>query len=107
MKFNDREIQPGDELTVRAKVKDAEIYVVRVSFGSSLKTEAFSEDEIATHTPAPRPIKVGDRMKEKWSSKVGVVEGVHGNFVWLSLPDAEYPYTYNADRLELAPDTAT
>lgn len=74
------DLQPGDEVTIRARVSPTlstseEFCVVRFHGASHLDEYWARIDSIVTHTPAPRPFAVGDRviaMEPPWRSHAGV-----------------------------------
>lgn len=72
-------IRIGDEVTVRCIVKeiaanDKDLVVVKPSNnpGKYFTDMCISKDWIATHTPKPRPFKLGDRVT--WGSGRAVYE---------------------------------
>ena len=56
-------IKIGDTVTIRASVTYSQHGELRIDLGGC--RIPLQEDEIVTHTPKPRPIEVGDRVRHR------------------------------------------
>jgi hypothetical protein len=67
-------IRVGDEVTVRARVDRTDAGVgrpIQISFGG--RVVCISDESIATHTPAPRQFKPGDKVKVGTSGPLTII----------------------------------
>ncbi len=90
-------IKVGDEVTVRCIVKevvanDKDLVVVKPSSnpGKYFADMCISKDWIATHTPAPREFKPGERVvfgRLIGGSTVGQLLCVDGGVAWVKWPN--------------------
>jgi hypothetical protein len=101
-------IKPGDEVTVRAVVReiagpfvrsDGKAWDIKVRPHAFVHSEWIEHDAIVTHTP--KALSVGDRVRVKNSTAVRTVLALHGQYAWLS--DGESCWTEELDYLERAP----
>ena len=82
------EYKTGDEVTVRGWViKDSidDPKCVDVGFNSLVAGLRIHYSEIATHTPKPRELKVGDIVDIAWSAEGGrwTILAIHKDRAWL------------------------
>ena len=84
----------GDEVTVRARVQDTDyLPTVGLTFTDGGLTAALylSETQIATHTPKPRELEVGDVVGLEGAPLFHrTIIGLHGEWAWLSSGDGAY-----------------
>lgn len=78
-------IRPGDEVTVRAKVLSTDDNDICIKIPNALIASFYVEPEdLATHTPAPREIKVGDLGTFQNNKLVYEVVHIRDELAWLS-----------------------
>ena len=98
-------IQPGDKVTlVPLEVLDVGSITLKLKTG--VGPIYFFPDLIAAHHPAPREIKVGDRVRVDRSVRVATVRAVDNDQAWVRWNDGdgEGNYTYWVFDLTLVED---
>ena len=85
----------SDELVVTGVLHDDGLLTVRLPDGGF---HTISRRLIASHTPAKRVPKVGDRVRVKSYASLHTVIGVHGEYAWID-SGTWSPVTYPFDQL--------
>lgn len=103
------DLQPGDEVTIRmlvgeqARHGNPDFAVVRLSGDRGIGNFYVRLVDVVTHTPKPRPLALGDKVKAKGvghlapNSRIIAVQGI---YAWIDSPCME-PWTITLDHLEL------
>jgi hypothetical protein len=98
-------IKPGDEVTVRGRVRYAdgpENFGIEFDHVTARKaTHYVHPSAIATHTPAPREWKKGDRAM--WGGGKVTIRAVDGADAWVCFSDGSGSSIVSADRLTPIP----
>jgi hypothetical protein len=95
----DAPIRVGDEVTVRAKVRAVyEDGKVCVSVKENGYDVMILSEEIASHTPAPRPLKVGDRVASG-SGRIWRIAAIDDDAAWCKSEDSGQRGTISLDVL--------
>ena len=98
-----KDIKPGDTVTLKpgpCKVLRNELCGVLplcLAVPWSVAGGWFTLDAIASHTPAPRPLAVGDIVLTPRGTRAEI-KGLSEGFAWLKFPHAGYE-TYSTDAL--------
>lgn len=99
------DLQDGDAVTVKAIYKQRSFDFVDVILAGSIHPFRVPFDGIATHTPKPRPLAPGDRVRFSNSapSVTGPILALHGNTAWVAWEDDSNPSTEYLSKLERVP----
>lgn len=88
-------VKPGDKVTMKEgtviAVRDlGAVYPISIDFGGD--ASSFSPNSIATHTPAPKPLVPGNRVK--WGAgpaeMIGEIKAIDGDDAWIKAGDYNY-----------------
>jgi hypothetical protein len=90
MTFKIEDFSVGDRVTLKEGVVTAVRqysgpYPVSIRIGIEDGPSSFALSSIATHTPAPRPFKVGDPVTWAFGAVNGEFKGTHGHFAFIGL----------------------
>lgn len=90
-------INKGDKVTLHAEVVSPDVVSVLVHVPGCVHVCNVLVSAIATHTPAPRPLAVGDRAKHRCGGWFGEIIAVHEHLAWVK---STFLGTYPLDDFE-------
>ena len=83
-------IKPGDVVTVRAE--EIEIWPGALYIKAPTGAKVWmARQDIATHEPAPEPLKIGDVVTVEGGTTSYTITGLHNDAAWLS-----FAHTYKS-----------